>query len=77
MLIQQRQKFKVFAVVQHWLRLWEKRATLLESNATLFTKISWYVAEKTSFENTIIIPPVSLADKTKGLWISAIGDRPM
>jgi glucose-1-phosphate thymidylyltransferase len=39
-----------------------KKESLLESNATLLKKFGGNIAEKHSFENTIIIPPVSIAE---------------
>jgi glucose-1-phosphate thymidylyltransferase len=39
-----------------------KKETLLESNATLLKKFGGNVAENHGFENTIIIPPVSIAE---------------
>jgi len=39
-----------------------KKETLLESNATLLKKFGGNIAEKHHFENTIIIPPVSIAE---------------
>ncbi|MFN6374142.1 MAG: sugar phosphate nucleotidyltransferase [Chitinophagia bacterium] len=38
-----------------------KKETLLESNATLLKKWGGTIADQDSFENTIIIPPVSIA----------------
>jgi glucose-1-phosphate thymidylyltransferase len=39
-----------------------KKETLLESNATLLKKFGGNVSEEHNFENTIIIPPVSIAE---------------
>jgi glucose-1-phosphate thymidylyltransferase len=39
-----------------------KKETLLESNATLLKKFGGNVSEEHDFENTIIIPPVSIAE---------------
>lgn len=39
-----------------------KKETLLESNATLLKKFGGNVSEEHHFENTIIIPPVSIAE---------------
>lgn len=39
-----------------------KKETLLESNATLLKKFGGNVSEEHSFENTVIIPPVSIAE---------------
>lgn len=39
-----------------------KKETLLESNATLLKKFGGNVSEDHDFENTIIIPPVSIAE---------------
>ena len=52
-------KFKSFKV-QNWFDC-GKKETLLESNATLLKKFGGNIAEKHFFENTIIIPPVSIA----------------
>ena len=53
-------KFKGFRV-QNWFDC-GKKETLLESNATLLKKFGGNISEKHSFENTIIIPPVSIAE---------------
>ncbi len=53
-------KFQPFKV-QNWFDC-GKKETLLESNATLLKKFGGNVAEKHSFENTIIIPPVSIGE---------------
>ena len=47
--------------VQNWFDC-GKKETLLESNATLLKKFGGNIAEKHFFENTIIIPPVSIAE---------------
>ncbi|MFM2359067.1 MAG: hypothetical protein RLY16_1060 [Bacteroidota bacterium] len=39
-----------------------KKETLLESNATLLKKFGSKISEEHKFENTIIIPPVSIGD---------------
>lgn len=39
-----------------------KKETLLESNSTLLKKFGGKIAEEHSFENTIIIPPVSIGE---------------
>ncbi len=46
--------------VQNWFDCGRKE-TLLESNATLLKKFGGTISEDHSFENTIIIPPVSIA----------------
>ena len=46
--------------VQNWFDCGRK-TTLLESNATLLKKFGGVISEEHSFENTIIIPPVSIA----------------
>ena len=53
-------KFQPFKV-QNWFDC-GKKETLLESNATLLKKFGGNVNEKHSFENTIIIPPVSIGE---------------
>jgi glucose-1-phosphate thymidylyltransferase len=52
-------KFKSFKV-QNWFDCGRKE-TLLESNATLMKKFGGNIAQEHIFENTIIIPPVSIA----------------
>lgn len=52
-------KFKSFKV-NNWFDC-GKKETLLESNATLLKKFGGNVFDGQSFENTIIIPPVSIA----------------
>ena len=59
-MIQSGAKFKAFKV-QNWFDC-GKKETLLLSNATLLKKFGGNVAAKHSFENTIIIPPVSIAE---------------
>ncbi|HMD01024.1 MAG TPA: hypothetical protein VKH37_12760, partial [Ferruginibacter sp.] len=46
---------------QNWFDCGRKES-LLESNATLLKKFGGNIAEKHFFENTIIIPPVSIAE---------------
>ena len=53
-------KFKSYKV-SNWFDCGRKE-TLIESNATLLKKFGGNVAEKHHFENTIIIPPVSIAE---------------
>jgi glucose-1-phosphate thymidylyltransferase len=52
-------KFQSFKV-QNWFDC-GKKETLLESNATLLKKFGGVIAREHHFENTIIIPPVSIA----------------
>ena len=59
-MIQSGAKFQSFKV-QNWFDC-GKKETLLESNATLLKKFGGNVGEKHLFENTIIIPPVSIAE---------------
>jgi glucose-1-phosphate thymidylyltransferase len=59
-MIQSGVKFQPFKV-QNWFDC-GKKETLLESNATLLKKFGGNVSEKHSFENTIIIPPVSIGE---------------
>jgi glucose-1-phosphate thymidylyltransferase len=59
-MIQNGAKFKSFKV-QNWFDC-GKKETLLESNATLLKKFGGKVLGIERFENTIIIPPVSIAD---------------
>lgn len=59
-MIQSGAKFQSFKV-QNWFDC-GKKETLLESNATLLKKFGGNIALKHSFENTIIIPPVSIAE---------------
>jgi len=51
-------KFKSFKV-ENWFDC-GKKETLLESNATLLKKFGGKIDEKHHFENTVIIPPVSI-----------------
>jgi glucose-1-phosphate thymidylyltransferase len=53
-------KFKVFRV-QNWFDC-GKKETLLESNATLLKKFGGSVTGLHTFENSIIIPPVSIGE---------------
>jgi glucose-1-phosphate thymidylyltransferase len=59
-MIQNGVKFQPFKV-QNWFDC-GKKETLLESNATLLKKFGGNVEEKHSYENTIIIPPVSIGE---------------
>ncbi|MEP7237470.1 MAG: sugar phosphate nucleotidyltransferase [Ferruginibacter sp.] len=59
-MMQRGAKFKSFKV-PNWFDC-GKKETLLESNATLLKKFGGNVSEKHDFENTIIIPPVSIAE---------------
>jgi glucose-1-phosphate thymidylyltransferase len=59
-MIQNGVKFKPFKV-QNWFDC-GKKETLLESNATLLKKFGGNISEDHSFENTIIIPPVSIGE---------------
>lgn len=59
-MMQRGAKFKSFKV-QNWFDC-GKRETLLESNATLLKKFGGNISDKHNFENTIIIPPVSIAE---------------
>lgn len=58
-MIRQGAKFKAFKV-KNWFDC-GKKETLLESNATLLKKIGGNTTTKHQYENTIIIPPVSIA----------------
>lgn len=58
-MIQQGAKFQAFKV-QNWFDCGRKE-TLLESNATLLKKFGGIIAPEHSLDNTIIIPPVSIA----------------
>ena len=53
-------KFKPFKV-QNWFDC-GKKESLLESNATLLKKFGGKVLEQANYENTIIIPPVSIGE---------------
>ncbi|UEG50269.1 NTP transferase domain-containing protein [Ferruginibacter lapsinanis] len=59
-MIQSGAKFKSFKV-QSWFDC-GKKETLLESNATLLKKFGGGLADNHHFENTIIIPPVSIGE---------------
>lgn len=58
-MIQHGKKFQSFKV-QNWFDC-GKKETLLESNATLLKKFGGTISSEHSFENTIIVPPVSIA----------------
>ena len=58
-MIQQGARFQAFKV-QNWFDC-GKKETLLESNATLLKKFGSMIAPDHAFENTIIVPPVSIA----------------
>jgi glucose-1-phosphate thymidylyltransferase len=58
-MIQQGAKFKPFKV-DNWFDC-GKKETILESNATLLKKFGGKIVDDQSFENTIIIQPVSIA----------------
>ena len=71
-------KFQSFKV-QNWFDC-GKKDTLLESNSTLLKKFGGLIAKEHHFDNTIIIPPVSIAQgcKIKNSIIGpnvAIGDN--
>lgn len=59
-MIQSGAKFQSFKV-QNWFDC-GKKETLLESNATLLKKFGGNIKENKSYENTIIIPPVNIAE---------------
>ena len=59
-MMQRGARFKAFKV-PNWFDCGNKE-TLLESNATLLKKFGGNVSQNHSFENTIIIPPVSIAE---------------
>lgn len=59
-MIQRGARFKPFKV-QNWFDC-GKKESLLESNATLLKKFGGNMATTHSFENTIIIPPVSIGE---------------
>ncbi|CAN5386571.1 sugar phosphate nucleotidyltransferase [soil metagenome] len=59
-MIQSRAKFKSIKV-ETWFDC-GKKETLLKSNATLLKKFGGKIADLERFENTIIIPPVSIAE---------------
>lgn len=58
-MIKQGADFRAFKV-QNWFDCGRKE-TLLESNSTLLKKFGGTISEDHNFENTIIIPPVSIA----------------
>jgi glucose-1-phosphate thymidylyltransferase len=58
-MVQRDAKIQPFKV-QNWFDCGNKES-LLESNATLLKKFGHTIAEDHQFENTIIIPPVSIA----------------
>lgn len=58
-MIQQGARFTAFKV-QNWFDC-GKKDTLLDSNATLLKKFGGVISPEHNFENTIIIPPVSVA----------------
>ena len=58
-MIQNKAKIQPFKV-QNWFDC-GKKESLLETNATLLKKFGHKIAEEHQFENTIIIPPVSIA----------------
>jgi glucose-1-phosphate thymidylyltransferase len=59
-MIQHGARFQPFKV-QNWFDC-GKKETLLESNATLLKKFGGIISPEHNFENTIIIPPVSVAE---------------
>jgi glucose-1-phosphate thymidylyltransferase len=59
-MIQSGAQFKSFKV-QNWYDC-GKKESLLESNATLLKKFGGKIIDQEKFENTIIIPPVSIAE---------------
>lgn len=59
-MIQQGAKFRYFKV-QNWFDC-GKKETLLESNATMLKKFGGTIFGQEKFENTIIIPPVSIGE---------------
>jgi glucose-1-phosphate thymidylyltransferase len=59
-MIEQDAKFKSFRV-QNWYDC-GKKESLLQSNATLLRKMGGKVSGQERFENTIIIPPVSIGE---------------
>jgi len=59
-MIQSGAEFKSFKV-QNWYDC-GKKESLLESNATLLKKFGGKIMDREKFENTIIIPPVSIAE---------------
>lgn len=59
-MMQRGARFKSFKV-SNWFDC-GKKETLLESNATLLKKFGGNITENHAFENTIIIPPVSISE---------------
>jgi len=59
-MIQSEAKFQSFKV-QNWYDC-GKKESLLQSNATLLKKMGGKIMDQEKFENTIIIPPVSIAE---------------
>ena len=59
-MIQSGAKFQPFKV-ENWFDC-GKKESLLQSNATLLKKFGGTIAEPNNFENTIFIPPVSIAE---------------
>ena len=59
-MIQSGAKFKPFKV-ENWFDC-GKKESLLQSNATLLKKFGGTIAQPNNFENTIFIPPVSIAE---------------
>jgi glucose-1-phosphate thymidylyltransferase len=59
-MIQSGAKFMPFKV-ENWFDC-GKKESLLQSNATLLKKFGGKIAEPNSFENTVFIPPVSIAE---------------
>jgi glucose-1-phosphate thymidylyltransferase len=58
-MIRQGARFQAFKV-QNWFDC-GKKDTLLESNATMLKKFGSMISQDHNFENTIIVPPVSIA----------------
>ena len=59
-MIESGEKFKSFKV-ENWFDC-GKKETLLQSNSILLEKFGGAIAESNKFENTIFIPPVSIAE---------------
>lgn len=59
-MIERGEKFETFKV-ENWFDCGRKE-TLLQSNAILLQKFGGNIAEQNKFENTIFIPPVSIAE---------------
>jgi glucose-1-phosphate thymidylyltransferase len=59
-MIEQGEKFETFKV-ENWFDCGRKE-TLLQSNAILLQKFGGAIADQNKFENTIFIPPVSIAE---------------